>query len=248
MLFPRQKYLALLLALCFSLAVPTLANAEEQHAAARKELFRQIEKDVRETSYYLNKSELDPQVLAALSKVPRHEFVDNALMSLAYENRPLPIGHGQTISQPYIVAIMTDLLSVGKGDRVLEIGTGSGYQAAILAEIVGEVYSIEIIEELGKSAEARLERLGYENIHLRLGDGYYGWQEMGPFDAIIVTAAASHIPPPLIAQLKPGGKMMIPVGGPFMTQQLVVVEKDGNGAITTHQLLPVRFVPLTGKH
>lgn len=248
MLFLRHTDLALLLMISFSLTVPTLANAEEPYIAARKELFRQIEKDVRETSYYLNKSELDPQVLAALQKVPRHEFVDNTLKSLAYENRPLPIGHGQTISQPFIVAIMTDLLSVGKGDRVLEIGTGSGYQAAILAEIVGEVYSIEVIEELKKSAQERLQRLGYTNIQLRLGDGYYGWQERGPFDAIIVTAAASHIPAPLISQLKPGGKIIIPVGGPFMTQQLVVVKKDVNGTITTRQLLPVMFVPLTGKH
>lgn len=248
MLFPRNHFLIILLALCCCLAYRTLAYADEQYVAAREELLRKIEKDVRETSYYLYKSELNPHVLAALKKVPRHEFVDNAHKHLAYENRPLPIGYGQTISQPFIVAIMTDLLSVGKGDRVLEIGTGSGYQAAILAEIVGEVYSIEIIEELKKSAQERLQRLGYEHIKLRHGDGYYGWQEMGPFDAIMVTAAASHIPAPLLSQLKPGGKMMIPVGGPFMTQQLVVVEKDANGSLSTHQLLPVMFVPLTGKH
>jgi protein-L-isoaspartate(D-aspartate) O-methyltransferase len=159
----------------------------------------------------------------------------------------LPIGYGQTISQPYIVAIMTDLLKLEPDDRVLEIGTGSGYQAAVLAELVQQVYSIEIIGDLARRARAVLDRLGYEQVKTRVGDGYYGWQEEAPFDAIMVTAAADHVPPPLIKQLKPGGRMLIPVGSRFMTQQLVLVTKDEDG-ITTRLLLPVRFVPLTGEH
>jgi protein-L-isoaspartate(D-aspartate) O-methyltransferase len=180
--------------------------------------------------------------------VPRHEFVPERLRRQAYANRPLPIGYGQTISQPYIVALMTDLVEPGADDRVLEIGTGSGYQAAVLATLVGEVYTIEIIEPLGLAARARLERLGYDNVEVRLGDGYYGWPERAPFDAIVVTAAASHVPPPLIQQLKPGGRMVIPVGSRFLVQQLVLVTKDADGRVTTRQLLPVRFVPLTGEH
>jgi protein-L-isoaspartate(D-aspartate) O-methyltransferase len=160
----------------------------------------------------------------------------------------LPIGYGQTISQPYIVALMTDLIKPRPGDRVLELGTGSGYQAAILAELTGEVYSIEIIEELGKQARDRLSRLGYDNITLRTGDGYYGWEEHAPFDAIVVTAAAGHVPPPLVAQLKPGGRMVIPVGSRFLTQQLVLIEKQADGQLITRQVLPVKFVPLTGDH
>jgi protein-L-isoaspartate(D-aspartate) O-methyltransferase len=182
-----------------------------------------------------------------MERVPRHEFVPESERRYAYENRPLPIGHGQTISQPYIVAIMTDLMKLEPGDRVLEIGTGSGYQAAVLAELVQQVYSIEIISELARSARDVLDRLGYEQVKTRVGDGYYGWQERAPFDAIIVTAAADHVPPPLIKQLKTGGHMLIPVGSRFMTQQLILVTKGDDG-ITTRLLLPVRFVPLTGEH
>jgi protein-L-isoaspartate(D-aspartate) O-methyltransferase len=160
----------------------------------------------------------------------------------------LPIGYGQTISQPYIVALMTDLLKVNSGDVVLELGTGSGYQAAILSGLVKRVYTIEIIEPLARQAKSRLARLGYGNVTTRLGDGYYGWPEYAPFDGIIVTAAASHVPPPLIEQLKPGGRMVIPVGDRFFTQQLLLVEKTADGQITTRQVLPVRFVPLTGEH
>ncbi|MDP1653533.1 MAG: protein-L-isoaspartate O-methyltransferase [Rhodocyclaceae bacterium] len=213
---------------------------------------------------------LDPRVLAALGRVPRHEFVSGALRFSAYANRPLPIGHGQTISQPYIVAVMTDLLKVGAGGTAsagtpresgtasagapresgtaLEIGTGSGYQAAVLAELGVKVWSIEIVEPLAKEATERLRRLGYANVATKFGDGYHGWPEHGPFDAIVVTAAASHVPPPLVRQLKPGGRMVIPVGASFQTQQLLLVEKRADGTVSTRQMMPVRFVPLTGGH
>jgi protein-L-isoaspartate(D-aspartate) O-methyltransferase len=186
----------------------------------------------------------DRDVLRAMQKVPRHEFVPEERRDQAYEDHPLPISYGQTISQPYIVAIMTELAEVRKGHRVLEIGTGSGYQAAILAEITDSVFTIEIVQELAYSAAARLKRLGYDKIKVRWADGYYGWSEKDVFDAIIVTAAAEHIPPPLIKQLKDGGKMIIPVGHQFFVQNLVLVEKRA-GKITTRNLLPVRFVPLT---
>jgi protein-L-isoaspartate(D-aspartate) O-methyltransferase len=236
------------LSLCFTLLSQSPAKSADTYRYAREQLVREIEMDVKKTSLHLKKSKLDSRVLDAMRSVPRHKFVPRRIRDRSYDNRPLPIGHGQTISQPYIVAIMTDLLSVDKESKVLEVGTGSGYQAAILAEIVKEVYTIEIIEPLGKSAKKRLSELGYANIHVRLADGYYGWQDKGPFDAIVVTAAASHIPPPLIRQLKPGGTMIIPVGGQFMVQHLVLVEKDTDGSTKTRQLLPVRFVPLTGKH
>ena len=178
----------------------------------------------------------------------RHRFVPGDLQSQAYENRPLPIGYGQTISQPYIVALMTDLLELEAGDVVLEIGTGSGYQAAILSRLVRQVYSIEIIPELAKSSSERLGRLGFDNVEVQNKDGYYGWQEHAPFDAIIVTAAISHIPPPLVRQLKPGGVLIIPVGPVFQVQQLSLVKKDLEGELITRQILPVRFVPFTGEH
>lgn len=216
--------------------------------SARHNLVEQIEGDVRETSSYLGKQELNSRVLQALRSVPRHEFVPDEERRFAYQNRPLPIGHGQTISQPYIVAIMTDFLEPRPEDKMLEVGTGSGYQAAILAEIVDQMYSIEIIEPLARQAGKRLKRLGYTNISTRTGDGYYGWESEAPFDGIVVTAAASHIPPPLIKQLKPGGRMIIPVGSRFMTQVLMLVTKQEDGTIKTRQLLPVRFVPLTGGH
>lgn len=191
--------------------------------------------------------EIDSVILAVLGRIPRHEFVPASLRASAHDNRPLPIGHGQTISQPYIVAVMTALLKVGAGATVLEIGTGSGYQAAVLAEMGAEVASIEIVEPLAAEAEARLRRLGYARIAVRVGDGYHGWPERAPFDAIIVTAAASHVPPPLVRQLKPGGRMVIPVGAPFQTQQLMLVEKRADGTLSTRQLMAVRFVPLTGR-
>ena len=187
-------------------------------------------------------------VMRSLGTVKRHEFVPAREKPFAYENRPLPIGHGQTISQPYIVALMTDLIEPGRDDVVLEIGTGSGYQAAILAKLVKHVYSIEIIEALADRATVDLARLGYDNVTTKLGDGYYGWEEHAPYDAIIVTAAASHIPPPLVQQLRPGGHMIIPVGGHFMTQQLLLLEKTEDDEIITRQIDAVRLVPLTGKH
>jgi protein-L-isoaspartate(D-aspartate) O-methyltransferase len=191
---------------------------------------------------------LDPRVLQVLGRVPRHEFVPAALRAEAYDNRPLPIGHGQTISQPYIVAVMTDLLALEPGQSVLEIGTGSGYQAAVLAELGAKVATIEIIEPLAKAAADRLLRLGYGDVATKVGDGYDGWPERAPFDAIIVTAASSHVPPPLVRQLKPGGRMVIPVGAPFQAQQLLRLDKHADGSVTTLQLMPVAFVPLSGGH
>ncbi|MGZ8524444.1 MAG: protein-L-isoaspartate(D-aspartate) O-methyltransferase [Chitinophagaceae bacterium] len=184
----------------------------------------------------------DAATLAALRKTPRHLFVPKSMINDAYEDRPLPIGYGQTISQPYIVAYMTEIVKPKADHRVLEIGTGSGYQAAVLSEIVKEVYTIEIVDSLGSQARNRLSQLNYKNITARTGDGYYGWKEKSPFDAIVVTAAAEHIPPPLIEQLKVGGRMIIPVGSPFMVQQLMLVEKKG-GKTRTTSLMPVRFVP-----
>jgi protein-L-isoaspartate(D-aspartate) O-methyltransferase len=189
---------------------------------------------------------IDQSVLAVMQQVPRHEFVPEEVREEAYENRPLPIGYGQTISQPYIVALMTDLLDPDKGDIVLEVGTGSGYQAAVLAPLVDRVYTIEIVRPLAERASARLDALGYDDVTVRQGDGYYGWRDHAPYDGIIVTAAASHIPPPLIDQLKPDGRMIIPVGPAFMAQNLILVEKDGQGQVHTRVLLPVAFVPLVG--
>jgi len=189
----------------------------------------------------------DERVLLAMRIVPRHKFVSEDLIDSAYDDSPLPIGCGQTISQPYIVALMTELLEVEEKDKILEVGTGSGYQAAILAQMEVEVFTIEIFEELGTSARKRLKDLGYSKIRVRIADGYYGWPEEAPFDAIIVTCAASHVPPPLIGQLKEGGRMCIPVGSVFWAQNLMLVQKK-NGDITTKNILPVRFVPLLGEH
>lgn len=214
----------------------------------RAQLMQEIAGDVEQTANYIDKRELDPRVMAVLSRVPRHEFVPDSQKRYAYENRPLPIGYGQTISQPYIVALMTDLAKVGPQAKALEVGTGSGYQAAILAELAQRVYTIEIIPELADEARQRLRRLGFDRVEIRQGDGYYGWEEAAPFDLILVTAAASHVPPPLIRQLKPGGRMVIPVGGRFQVQQLLLVEKTLEGEVHTRQILPVRFVPLTGEH
>jgi protein-L-isoaspartate(D-aspartate) O-methyltransferase len=189
----------------------------------------------------------EPEVLNAMRSVPRHEFVPAEYRSVAYQDRPLPIGHGQTISQPFIVAYMTQTLQVSSNSVVFEVGTGSGYQAAVLAEIVDTVHTIEIIEPLATSARERLDRLGYDNVVVHQGDGYFGWEEAAPYDAIIVTAAAGHIPPPLLEQLKPGGRMVIPIGPVHAVQQLILVEKDSQGSITTRQLAAVRFVPMTGR-
>jgi protein-L-isoaspartate(D-aspartate) O-methyltransferase len=227
------------------LLLSTAALADEtDYAALRADLVD----EVRIYAGYAGDEPFSDAVLEAIDTVERHRFVPQGQVRYAYENRPLPIGHGQTISQPYIVALMTDLLEPGEDDVVLEVGTGSGYQAAVASGLVDHVYSIEIIEPLAESASARLKRLGYDNVTTRLGDGYYGWEEHAPFDSIIVTAAASHVPPPLIEQLKPGGKMVIPVGGRFMTQLLLLLEKGDDGEIITRQIGAVRFVPLTGEH
>ena len=220
----------------------------DPYAVQRRRMMGTIDSDVKAISARLGEPALAARVLDAMVSVPRHEFVPSGLRHLAYANRPLPIGYGQTISQPYIVAVMTALLDVDNEDIVLEVGTGSGYQAAVLADLVHHVYSIEIIPELAQRTQKQLRRLGYDNIETRVGDGYYGWEEHAPFDAIIVTAAASHIPPPLLRQLKPTGRMVIPVGGPFLTQHLMLVHKTAEGRVKTRQVLPVTFVPLKGKH
>jgi len=187
----------------------------------------------------------DTAVLRAMETVPRHRFVRPGDVKRAYSDRPLPIGHGQTISQPYIVATMTEMLHVVPGDVVLEIGTGSGYQAAVLAEITDSVYTIEVVEPLGREAARRLAELGYGKVRTLLGDGYFGWPGHPPFDGILVTAAASHIPPPLVEQLKPGARMVIPVGAPFQVQSLMLVEKQRDGSVIQWNMGAVRFVPLT---
>jgi protein-L-isoaspartate(D-aspartate) O-methyltransferase len=225
-----------------------LAGDSDPYAAAGERLVAEIAALARETQSETGRAAIDARVLAAMAKVPRHRFVPEDQVRSAYRNRPLPIGYGQTISQPYIVAAMTDLMNVQPHHVVLEIGTGSGYQAAILAELVRAVYTIEIVEPLAREAEARLGKLGYERVRVKVADGYYGWAEHGPFDAIIVTAAASHIPPPLVQQLKPGGRMVIPVGAAFLPQYLMLVEKRLDGTVLTRQTLPVQFVPLTGRH
>jgi protein-L-isoaspartate(D-aspartate) O-methyltransferase len=190
----------------------------------------------------------DPRVLAAMRAVPRHRFVPERLQATAYDDNPLPIGYGQTISQPYIVAKMTELLRLTPASKLFELGTGSGYQAAVASQLAAQVYTMEIHAPLADRARAALAALGYANVTVRTGDGYYGWPEHAPFDAILVTAAASHIPPPLVAQLVPGGRMVVPVGPAFATQRLMVVEKAFDGTITTRALFPVRFVPVTGRH
>jgi len=232
---------------CLMLFVSIVAFADgTDYARVRAEMVE----DLRRYAQFAADSgdSLSEAVLASMNTVKRHELVPPSELRSAYANRPLPIGYGQTISQPYIVALMTALIEPDADDVVLEVGTGSGYQAAILAELVGHVYSIEIIATLAIRAKQDLERLGYTNITTKLGDGYFGWEEHGPFDAIVVTAAASHVPPPLIEQLKPGGRMVIPVGGRFMTQTLLLLEKTEDGEVITRQHGAVRFVPLTGEH
>ena len=225
---------------------PEPEPAAGEYATLRQQMIQAIEADVRVTSRYIGKTRLDPQIMAVMARMPRHEFVPETLRESAYENRPQPIGQGQTISQPYIVALMTDMLALESDAVVLEVGTGSGYQAAVLGELASTVYSIEIVEALGIQARERLNRLGYDNIQVRIGDGYAGWPEQAPFDAIIVTAAAEQIPEPLIEQLKPGGRMAIPVGAAWSTQELILLSKDEDGQVSKRSVLPVAFVPLTG--
>jgi protein-L-isoaspartate(D-aspartate) O-methyltransferase len=209
----------------------------------RQHMLAEISAGTFHVSDLIGKTALDERVMTAMGKVPRHEFVPIELQPYAYANVPLPIGFDKTISQPFIVALMTDLLDISADDAVLEIGTGLGYQAAILAQLARKVYSIEIIEELGREAKQRLNRQGCTNIELKIANGYHGWSEHAPFDKVIVTAAPDLIPPPLIHQLKAGGKMVVPAGLPD-AQQLVLVEKDGNGRVTMREILRVRFSQL----
>ena len=209
-------------------------------------LIEQIEADTLETRGYTGRAQLSGRVLGAMRTVPRHDFVDRYGARAAYANRPLPIGHGQTISQPFIVALMTDLMEPEPGDRVLEIGTGSGYQAAVLSVLVDEVYTIEIIPALAESAAERLDALGYTNVFVKAGDGYYGWPEAAPFDGIVVTAVGPDIPESLVQQLKPGGRMVLPVGTQYTAQELTVVTRLEDGSHSAREVLPVAFVPLTG--
>jgi protein-L-isoaspartate(D-aspartate) O-methyltransferase len=220
-----------------------MASAKDDRAAERREMVDEVAALAGLVGRETGRSGLSPRVLDALGKVPRHEFVPPAQRSSAYRNRPLSIGNGQTISQPFIVALMTDLLALKPDDKVLEIGTGCGYQAAVLAELAEDVYTIEIIESLGEGAAKTLERLGYANVRAKIGDGYKGWPEHAPYDAIIVTAAPDHIPEPLVAQLKPGGRLVIPVGKLF--QELMVITKNADGTTTRKDVVPVQFVPLT---
>ena len=221
------------------------ADDDDRYAARRAEMLRVIEARVRDSADFLGKPALDPRVLAAVGRVPRHRFVPEAMRWAAYENRPLPIGHGQTISQPSLVAMMTDLMDLPPDCHVLEIGTGSGYQAAILGELCASVHSIEIVAPLGEAATALLQELGYDNVAVRVGDGFAGWPEAAPFDAIIVTAAAESPPPPLVEQLRPGGRMIIPLGPPGQVQELTMIEKGADGELTDMLVFPVRFVPFT---
>ena len=222
-----------------------LGETEAQdYAAQRARMVSEVEAMYAETRSETGLPAMSPAVRAALGKVERHRLVPAGEASRAYRNHPLPIGSGQTISQPYIVALSTDLLNPKPTDVVLEVGTGSGYQAAVLAEVVSRVYSIELIESLGKGAAKRLEELGYGNTEVRIGDGYKGWPERAPFDGIVVTAAAPHVPQALVDQLKPGGRMVIPVGGESEIQYLKLLVKRADGGVDEKRVLPVRFVPL----
>jgi protein-L-isoaspartate(D-aspartate) O-methyltransferase len=211
-------------------------------------MLREIETEVHYTRDLIGKDALDPRVMQAMRDVPRPEFVPEDSKGLAYYNGPLAIGYGQTISQPYIVALMTDLLDPQPDDVMLEVGTGSGYQAAVLSKVVRHVYSVEIVHELATEAAMRLQRLGYGNVTVKHADGYHGWIEHAPYDGIIVTAAAPSIPQPLVDQLKRGARLVIPVGQPYLHQELLVVEKGLDDAISTRTVLGVAFVPLTGAH
>ncbi|GAB6040850.1 protein-L-isoaspartate(D-aspartate) O-methyltransferase [Endothiovibrio diazotrophicus] len=210
----------------------------------RARMVEVIREEVAATRTYTRRDHLSPAVLAALAEVPRHRFVPAEMAPFAYQDGPLQIGLGQTISQPYIVALMSDLLELGPAARVLEIGTGSGYQSAVLSRLVARVYTVERLEALAEAAWARLRELGYDNVEGRVGDGYLGWPEEGPFDGIIVTAGAANLPPPLLEQLRPGGRLVIPLDTRWLRQELTVVQRDEAGNYTARSILPVAFVPL----
>ena len=248
-LFNPARFL-MLIAITMAVAARIMSPAAQaepidKEANARARMIRTIEDHARGLPDLLGQGGLSPDVLEVMGKVERHLFVPIPRRAIAYADRPVSIGYGQTISQPFIVALMTHLLGAEADDAVLEVGTGSGYQAAVLAPLVARVCTIEIISRLGRRAEALLVDLGLENVRVKIADGYHGWPECGPFDGIVVTAAADHVPPPLVAQLKPDGRMIIPVGGVFSTQYLTLIEKSASGQVRTRQVLPVRFVPLT---
>lgn len=222
------------------------SNTQGDVERERRELLEQIDADFTATGIYTGWSRMDSRIRQAMAEVPRHLFVPSAEQSLAYVDHALPIGCGQTISQPYIVALMTSLLEPRPEHVVLEVGTGSGYQAAVLSSLIKQLYSIEVIEELATSAAERLQRLGYNNVEVRAGDGAKGWPEHAPFDGIIVTAAAPVVPPALIEQLKPGGRLVIPVGDTY-GQDLRLIEKQADGSVKSRSVIPVAFVPLTGE-
>jgi protein-L-isoaspartate(D-aspartate) O-methyltransferase len=225
----------------------TTSEADDGYLRERQAMLKDIAALMHDTRHETGRTALSGRVQAALAKVPRHEFVPPAQRRNAYENRPLPIGHRQTISQPFIVALMTELMDVQPGDRVLEIGTGSGYQAAVLGELAAQVYTIEIVEPLAREAAVTLAALGYHNVMTRIGDGYAGWPEQAPFDSIMVTAAPREVPQPLLEQLKPGGRLVVPVGPVADGQRLLVIDKNPDGSVTRREVLAVRFVPLTDR-
>ena len=244
---PRRRFLALIAGFGLWGGQVMTAEAQDAYAIQRKQMVDEIVRITHSTRRETGRATLSDRVLAAVTKVPRHRFVPASQEYGAYQDRPLAIGSGQTISQPFIVALMTDLMDTTAGDRVLEVGTGSGYQAAILSELVAEVYTIEIIEPLGREAATRFAKMGYRNIRAKIGDGYQGWSEHAPFDSIMVTAAARDVPQPLVEQLKPGGRLVIPVGSQLGGQTLYVIQKQADGGTTKRAVLAVRFVPLTDK-
>jgi protein-L-isoaspartate(D-aspartate) O-methyltransferase len=239
--------MAILLSALFLLVVTHAgpSTAQDRQSAQRARMVAEIAAMARETGGATGRPTFSEAVMTAMGRVSRHRFVPFLQEAFAYENRPLPIGEGQTISQPFLVALMTDLLDPKPGDTVLEVGTGSGYQAAVLAELVAKVYTIEIVEPLGRRVRQLLEQLGYRNVEVRIGDGYKGWPEAAPFDAIVVTAAPDHVPQPLVDQLAPGGRMVIPVGRRSSVQDLLVITKAADGRTVTRKALQVHFVPLT---
>ncbi|MFP3928907.1 MAG: protein-L-isoaspartate(D-aspartate) O-methyltransferase, partial [Desulfobacteraceae bacterium] len=241
--FPCRAAVSFMAAALLCVVAARAEGADEGFRAAREAM---VGKQIAEPPDHRDPV-TDQRVLEAMSEVPRHLFVRPGDKDLAYADRPLPIGYGQTISQPYIVALMSELLEVDPHHKVLEVGTGSGYHAAVLSLLAEKVFSVEIVEPLGKTARGRLRRLGYENVRVEIKDGYYGWPSEAPFDRIVVTCAAGLVPPPLIKQLRPGGRMCIPVGGQYAVQHLTLVEKSEEGAVTMKKVLPVRFVPLIRK-
>ncbi len=242
-----MKHILPVVLLSFSLLPVSIIAEEYEWRKMRERMIEEIKQDMYQARHYVGQGQFSEQVLAAIGKVERHEFVPVHLRKQSYGNYPLPIGEGQTISQPFIVALMTEILDVKSNAKILEVGTGSGYQAAVLAEIVREVYTIEIGANLAREAHTRLATLGYDNVYVRYGDGMLGWPQEAPFDGIIVTAAGLNIPDTLLDQLAPGARMVIPVGAQIETQQLKVITKNIDGTFTERNVLPVRFVPITSK-